>query len=44
MKIMLSDLNWFAVAAGTIAYCAFCGIWHRQFAFGRKWERAMGFD
>ncbi len=44
MNITLSDINWLAVAAGTIAYSAFCGIWHRQFAFGRKWEQAMGFD
>jgi hypothetical protein len=42
--ILLSDINWLAVAVGTIAYCAFCGIWHRQFAFGKKWEQAMGFD
>lgn len=44
MNISLSDINWLAVAVGTIAYCAFCGIWHRQFAFGKKWEQAMGFD
>lgn len=44
MNIILSDINWLAVAVGTIAYCAFCGIWHRQFAFGKKWEQAMGFD
>lgn len=40
---MLSEINWLAVAIGTIAYCAFCGIWHRQFVFGKKWEEAMGF-
>lgn len=44
MNILLSDINWLAVGVGTIAYCAFCGIWHRQFAFGKKWEQAMGFD
>ncbi len=44
MNIILSDINWLAVAVGTIVYCAFCGIWHRQFAFGKKWEQAMGFD
>ncbi len=40
----LSEINWLAVAVGTIVYCAFCGIWHRQFAFGKKWEEAMGFE
>ena len=44
MNIHLTDINWLAVVLGTIAYCAFCGIWHRQFAFGKKWEKAMGFD
>jgi hypothetical protein len=37
------ELNWLSIIVGTIAYCAFCGIWHRQFAFGKKWEDAMGF-
>ena len=41
---MLTELNWLAIAVGTIFYCAFCGIWHRQFAFGKKWEEAMGFE
>jgi Na+-translocating ferredoxin:NAD+ oxidoreductase RnfA subunit len=40
---MLSEINWLAVAIGTVVYCAFCGIWHRPFAFGKKWEKAMGF-
>jgi Na+-translocating ferredoxin:NAD+ oxidoreductase RnfA subunit len=40
---MLSQINWLAIAVGTIVYCAFCGIWHRPFAFGKKWEEAMGF-
>jgi Protein of unknown function (DUF1761) len=44
LNFLLTDINWLAVALGTIAYCAFCGIWHRQFAFGKKWEQAMGFD
>lgn len=41
---ILTELNWLAIAVGTIFYCAFCGIWHRQFAFGKKWEEAMGFE
>ena len=41
---ILTEINWLAVAIGTIAYSAFCGIWHRQFVFGKKWEEAMGFQ
>lgn len=44
MNIELTDINWLAVAVATIAYSAFSGIWHRQFAFGKKWETAMGFN
>lgn len=44
MNISLSDINWIAVTIGTFVYSAFSGIWHRQFAFGKKWEQAMGFD
>jgi hypothetical protein len=40
----LSEINWLAVVVGTIAYWVFCGIWHRPFVFGKKWEQAMGFD
>lgn len=40
---VISEINWLAVAIGTIVYSAFSGIWHRQFAFGKKWEEAMGF-
>ena len=44
MNISLTEIDWLAVSVGTIAYSAFCGIWHRQFAFGKKWEKAMGFN
>jgi hypothetical protein len=44
MNITLSNINWLAIALGTIAYSAFSGIWHKQFAFGKKWEDAMGFS
>ncbi len=40
---IFTELSWLAIIVGTIAYCAFCGIWHRQFAFGKTWEKAMGF-
>ena len=43
MNLALIDINWLAVIVATIAYSAFSGIWHRQFAFGKKWENAMGF-
>ncbi len=41
---IFTELSWLAIIVGTIAYCAFCGIWHRQFVFGKTWEKAMGFD
>ena len=44
MNIELIDINWLAIFIATIAYSAFSGIWHRQFAFGKKWENAMGFN
>ncbi|NOU20020.1 MAG: DUF1761 domain-containing protein [Bacteroidales bacterium] len=44
MNIALTDINWLAVLVATIAYSAFSGIWHKQFAFGKKWENAMGFN
>jgi hypothetical protein len=44
MKISLSEINWLAIALATVVYCAFSGIWHRQFVFGKKWENAMGFQ
>ncbi len=44
MNIALSGINWFAIIIATISYSAFSGIWHRQFAFGKKWEQAMGFE
>ena len=36
MNLALTDINWLAVIVATIAYSAFSGIWHRQFAFGEK--------
>lgn len=44
MTVALAQINWVAVFIATIIYSAFSGIWHRQFAFGKIWERAMGFD
>lgn len=38
MNIVLSDINWLAVIVATIAYSAFSGIWHKQFALVRKGE------
>ncbi|WP_224996909.1 DUF1761 domain-containing protein [Cesiribacter sp. SM1] len=43
MPISITDINWFAVGVATVAYCAFSGMWHRQFVFGKKWEESMGF-
>lgn len=44
MMITFSELNLPAIGAAALAYSAFCGVWHRQFAFGKKWENAMGFS
>ncbi len=44
MTEIVTQINWLAVALATIAYSATSGIWHRQFAFGKKWEQAMGFE
>lgn len=44
MNIEFTQQDWLAVGMATIAYSAFSGIWHRQFAFGKKWEEAMGFN
>jgi Protein of unknown function (DUF1761) len=43
MTTLFTEINWLAVIIATIAYSAFSGIWHKQFAFGKKWEEAMGF-
>lgn len=44
MDFAISELNWLGILIATVAYSAFSGIWHRQFAFGKKWESAMGFE
>lgn len=36
-------INWLGVIFSTVFFSFFCGMWHRQFAFGKKWEQAMGF-
>ncbi|WP_158861533.1 DUF1761 domain-containing protein [Lunatibacter salilacus] len=41
---MIFEINWLAVGIGTVVYCAFCGVWHRPFLFGKQWEKAMGFE
>jgi uncharacterized membrane protein len=43
MEFSIDSINWIGIIIATIAYSAFAGIWHRQFAFGKKWENAMGF-
>ncbi len=44
MESVFSELNWLGVLIATVVYSAFSGTWHRQFAFGKKWEDAMGFE
>jgi hypothetical protein len=41
---VLGDLNWFAVIVSTIAYFALGALWYAEFAFGKAWQRAAGWD
>lgn len=41
---VLGDLNWWAVVVATIAYFALSMVWYADFAFGRAWQRAAGWD
>jgi hypothetical protein len=41
---VLGDLNWFAVIVATIAYFALGALWYAEFAFGRAWQRSVGWD
>lgn len=43
MVRLFLELDWIAIAIGTIVYSLISGMWHRPFAFGKIWERAMGF-
>lgn len=41
---VLGDLNWLAVGVATLAYFAFGGLWFSTAAFGRQWQRAIGWE
>jgi hypothetical protein len=41
---ILSDLNWLAVIAATVAYFAVGGIWFTPLMFGNAWMRASGIE
>ncbi|MDX8140868.1 DUF1761 domain-containing protein [Lentzea sp. BCCO 10_0061] len=41
---VLGDLNWLAVIVATIAYFALGMVWYAEYAFGRAWQRAAGWD
>ncbi|SDK14213.1 Protein of unknown function [Lentzea albidocapillata subsp. violacea] len=41
---VLGDLNWWAVVVATIAYFALSLVWYADYAFGRAWQRAAGWD
>ena len=43
MSFSLIEIDWLAVGVASLVYCAFSGLWHRPFAFSKKWEQAMGF-
>ena len=40
----LGELNWLAVIVAAIAYFALGALWYMPFAFGRPWQRAIGWD
>jgi hypothetical protein len=40
----LGELNWLAVIVGALAYFALGALWYMPFAFGRPWQRAIGWD
>lgn len=40
----LSQLNWLAVIVATVAYFALGALWYSPVAFGRPWQRAIGWD
>ncbi|HUQ56157.1 DUF1761 domain-containing protein [Lentzea sp.] len=41
---VLGDLNWLAVVVAAIAYFALGMVWYAEYAFGRVWQRASGWD
>ena len=41
---VLGDLNWLAVVVAAIAYFALGMVWYAEYAFGRAWQRASGWD
>jgi Protein of unknown function (DUF1761) len=40
----LGELNWLAVIVAAIAYFALGALWYMPFAFGKPWQRAIGWD
>lgn len=40
----LGELNWLAVIVATIVYFALGALWYSPVAFGKPWQRAIGWD
>ena len=40
----LSGINWLAVIVATIVYFALGALWYSPVAFGKQWQRAIGWD
>jgi hypothetical protein len=40
----LGGLNWLAVIVATIVYFALGALWYSPVAFGKPWQRAIGWD
>ncbi len=41
---VLGDLNWLAVVVAAIAYFALGMVWYAEYAFGKAWQQASGWD
>lgn len=37
-------MSWIAVIVAGLLYFVFGGLWFSKFAFGKKWDEALGFD
>ena len=40
----IGELNWLAVIAGGVLYFVLGALWYSPALFGRRWQRAIGWD
>ena len=41
---VIGELNWLAVIVGGLIYFALGALWYSPAVFGRRWQRAIGWD